>query len=317
MDLYKTLGVPRGASADDIKKAYRKLAKEYHPDLHPGDTKVERKFKDISAAYAILGDADKRKDYDKGALDANGNPTGFGGMGGGFRGNPRAGAGRGNSGGGRFQADEAIFDSDFFNDIFSAAGAKRPGGRPNATRGTAKESEPSLDIQHTLTVTFLEAALGVKKRVSLSQERAVEVNVPAGVEEGQVLRLKGQGRLSGSFGAPGDALIKINIQSNAAYSREGLNVTSDLPITLAEALDGASVPVDTIHARVSLKIPAGANTDMVLRLKGQGIHAGALNKGDHLVRLKVMLPEAANKELADFVRGWTAKNPYSVRGEAK
>ncbi|MCE2964703.1 MAG: J domain-containing protein [Alphaproteobacteria bacterium] len=317
MDLYKTLGVTRGATPDDIKKAYRKLAKEYHPDLHPGDAKVERKFKDISAAYTILGDADKRKDYDRGALDANGNPTGFGGASGGFRGNPRPGAGRANPGGGRFQADEAIFDSDFFNDIFSAAGAKRPGGRPNAARGTAREAEPSLDIQHTLTVTFIEAALGVKKRVSLSQERAVEVNVPAGVEDGQVLRLKGQGRLSNSFGAPGDALIKISIARSGAYNRDGLNVTSDVPITLAEALDGASVPVDTIHARVSLKIPAGANTDMVLRLKGQGIQAADANKGDHLVRLKVMLPEAANKELADFVRSWTAKNPYTVRFDAK
>ncbi|MFN7901212.1 MAG: DnaJ C-terminal domain-containing protein [Holosporales bacterium] len=302
MDLYRLLGVAKTASAEEVKKAYRRLAKQHHPDVHPGDAKNERHFKDISAAYAILSDADKRRQYDQGAIDAQGNPTGFGG---GFR-------GQGGHTRQQQSSDDDIFDSDIFNDIFRTINPKR--GRAGAASGSAKPSDASLDIQQSLTVSFLEAALGTKKRVQIAPDRMVEVTVPPGVEEAQVLRLKGQGRLSGGFGAPGDALVRITIQPHPTLVREGFNIISTIPITLLEALDGASIPVQTIHAKVALKVPPQSNTDTTLRLRGQGIHAAEV-RGDHLVRLKVILPDVIDRELADVIRKTAARHPYTVRKE--
>ncbi|MFN7226980.1 MAG: DnaJ C-terminal domain-containing protein [Holosporales bacterium] len=303
MELYRLLGVAKTASVEEIKKSYRRLAKQHHPDIHPGDAKNERHFKDISAAYAILGDADKRRQYDQGSIDAQGNPTGFGGSG--FR-------GQGGHARQQRPSDDDIFDSDLFNDIFRTINPK--GGRPGAGSGagSAKSSDTSLDIQQSLTISFLEAALGTKKRVQIAPDRVVEVTVPPGVEEAQVLRLKGQGRLSGGFGAPGDALVRVMIQPHVALAREGLNIISTIPVTLLEALDGASIPVQTIHAKVALKIPPQSNADTMLRLRGQGVHA-AEAKGDHLVRLKIVLPEAIDKDLAEAIRKAALRNPYTVR----
>ena len=284
-NLYKTLGVTQAASDDEIRKAYRKLAKTCHPDTNPGDKAAEDRFKAISRAYAILGDPAKRKRYDKGQIDAEGNergPQGFPFGGNGSRGRPYTYRSSGQSAGGGF----AGFD-DILSDLFggTARGGARPGGRP---RGE--------DLKLGVTVDFLDAAKGTKRRVGLPDGRHLDVTIPAGVEPGQVLRLKGQG-VGG-----GDALIEVQVSPHEGFRREGLDIHLDHAIPLALAIAGGKVTVPTIDGNVAVSVPAWTSSGKTLRLKGRGIAQGG-HKGDQLVRLEITLPAETDPALAQWAKG--------------
>jgi DnaJ-class molecular chaperone len=286
-DPYDTLGVPRNASADAIKKAYRKLAREHHPDSAPNNPKAEDRFKDLSTAYDILSDSKKRASYDRGEIDATGNPV-------------RGGRGHHPGGGAHRTRHRSPFD-DFF---------KRRGARQN----TGLKIDGS-DVSYSLKVDFLDAALGANKTVSMTNGKRLAVTVPPGTRNAQVLRLKGQGMDGIGGGKNGDAHVEIIVKPDDLYSQDGDNIHMDLPISLPEAVLGASFEVPTIHGAVKLNIPAGANTGTVMRLKGKGIeNKKKKSKGNQFVTLKVVLPKTEDKELSDFVKKWAKKNEYDVRG---
>ena len=309
-DLYKILNVERGASQAEIKKAYRKLAKKLHPDVNAGDQAIEHLFKEVSQAYAILGNEDKRKRYDRGEIDASGQERQFSR---GFSG-ARAGAGRNTGDASRF---EGINPEDLFAEFL--------GGMRRATRAKPGPRKPGshkpgprkgADLKATISIDFLEAAQGAKKRLRLKDGRILQLTIPAGTEDGQVLRLKGQGKREAG-GKSGDALIEVNVQPHRHFTRQGLNVYLELPITLQEALLGAEIQVPTITGRVSMKIPPGSNTGTTLRLKGKGLSGpkGA-TAGDQYVKLKLMLPDKPDRKLRDFVESWGKAHDYDPRKSA-
>lgn len=304
MDPYKILSVDRKASQDDIKQAYRKLAKQLHPDLNPGDTKVEQRFKEVSQAYAILGDADKRKRFDRGEIDASGQETG--GRGGFYRKYADAGDGR------KYSTHEFRFDhglDDIFSEFFGGRRDPRGGGRTVRRKGA--------DVSYEVSVGFLDAARGAKRRLELADGKTLDVTIPPGTEDEQTLRLKGQG-MPGLGGAPaGDAFIKVKVEAHPAFTRSDGDIHLELPISLHEAVAGASVEVPTIHGRVAVKVPPGANSGTTLRLKGKGVagRKGAV-PGDQYVKLKIMLPESQDQEFKDFVERWSARHPYDPRRKA-
>ncbi len=298
-DLYRILNVGRTASHDEIRTAYRKLAKEYHPDRNPGNQTAEEKFKQVSAAFAILGDPEKRRRYDAGEIDAAGRDTGgFYGNGGGYAGHD------GTGGYGDF--------NDIFGDFFGrgAQGGGRTSHRSFNMRG--------MDYRYHLEIDFLEAANGLKKRVLLPEGETLDINVPSGVVQGQVLRLKGKGGPGVGRGAPGDALIELKIRDHPYFEREGDNILLTLPITIYEAVLGAKVEVPTITGRVTLTIPKGASSAQVLRMRGKGVHnAQTGNQGDQFVKLSVIMPARVDAELEDFMEGWAGKHPYNPREKLK
>jgi DnaJ-class molecular chaperone len=299
-DLYKILNVKRTASHDEIRSAYRKLAKEYHPDRNPGNAAAEEKFKQVSAAFNVLGDPDKRRRYDAGEIDASGRETGsFYGNGGGY--------------GGYAGTDNYGDLGDIFGEFFGR-GTAGTGGRTEH-RGFNMRG---MDYRYHLEIEFLEAANGMKKRVLLPEGETLDINVPAGVTQGQVLRLKGKGGPGVGRGAPGDALIELKIKDHAVFEREGDNILLSLPITLYEAVLGAKVEVPTITGRVTLTVPKGASSGQTLRLRGKGVHnAQTGNRGDQLVRLSIVLPQRVDPELTDFMEEWAGKHPYDPRGRLK
>jgi DnaJ-class molecular chaperone len=295
-DPYKLLGVARGASDADIKRAYRKLAKELHPDLNPNRKDIEKKFKEVSAAYALLSDKDKRARFDRGELDAEGNERSpfsgsrsyrqpHGGMGGdpfGF-------------GGGGFSTED-IF-AQFFGD-------KKP-PRPPRPKGA--------DVNYTLKVSFEEACLGAEKRLALSSGKTIDVKIPVGSEDGHKLRLKGQGQEG--VGGAGDALIEIKVMPHKQFTREGKDIYLDVPVALHEAVLGESITVPTLSGSVSVKLRPHASGGTTMRLKGKGVpspHGGA---GDIFVRLKITLPTdpAAQEALSKLVNKWAQKYKYMPR----
>ncbi len=297
-DPYKLLNVDRSASQEDVKRAYRKLAKELHPDINPGNKEVEQKFKEISQAYSILGDPEKRKRFDRGEIDASGQETSFKG---GFYRN-HAGSKRGAKYN-LFNFGEDISADDIFADLF--------GARNRRVR------RPGANVSYTVPISFLEAANGAKKRIKLADGKTLDVNIPAGTEDRQALRLKGQGMPGVGGGPAGDALVEVHIQPHSFFERKGINVHVELPVTLQEAVLGATVTVPTVHGSVSMKIPPGSNSGSTLRLKGKGIKARDSDEiGDQYVKLKVMLPERPDKELRDFIENWSRSHDYDPRRKA-
>ncbi len=293
-DPYKTLGVSQGATADEIKKAYRKLAKKLHPDVNPGNKKIETQFKEATAAYDLLSDAEKRRKFDAGEIDDQGNPRGFSGWG--NAAGRSAGAGAGARRGPR-AADVGIDDSfadDLFRDFFNfGRGGQRTGVK---MRGA--------DVTYKAEVAFLEAARGAKKRLTLSDGKTLDITIPPGTVDGQSLRLKGQG-LPGQGGAPnGDAYVEIGVKAHPYFEREGNDILLECPISLGEAVLGGQITVPTIDGNVSLKVPKGSNTGTQLRLKGKGVPDPKGERGDQYVRFVVVLPRQMDSELEQSVERW-------------
>ena len=297
-DPYKVLGVARDASDDDIRRAYRKLAKELHPDLNPANrSTAEERFKKVSGAYEIIGDAEKRKQYDRGEIDANGEQRRY-----------RTHAGAGGPFGGRAAPGGAPAGEDFgFGDIFSDLfGRVRGGGDGGAYAGRGR------DIRYTLEVEFLEAATGTKKRVTMPEGGTLDLNVPEGVADGQVLRLKGKGSPGARGLEAGDALVEIKVRTHPNFKRAGDDIALDLPITLDEAVLGAKIEVQTISGRVQLNIPKGTSSGRVFRLKGKGVRNNMTGStGDQLVTVRIVLPEKIDDELSYFLSEWRQKHRYN------
>jgi len=294
-DPYEVLGVGREATQEEIRKAYRRLAKTTHPDLHPGDKGAEARFKDIAAAYDILGDEKKRARFDSGEIDASGaerQPPGreF------YR--QHAEAGPGFKYERRWQASGPDSGDDLFAQMFGRRGASV------RARGS--------DLAYTMSVGFTEAANGAKKRVTMADGKTLDLTIPAGLQDGQTLRLRGQGEPGFEGGEPGDALVEVHVEPHPLFRRDGNNIRSILPVTPGEALAGAKVRVATVSGPVELAVPKGSNTGRILRLRGKGVPSPQ-GKGDHLVELQVVLPEHADEELVRSLTAWEAKHPYDPR----
>ena len=299
-DPYKTLNVSKTASTEEIKSAYRGLAKKLHPDLNPGNETIEQQFKEVSQAYGILGDAEKRRKFDAGQIDASGQETPW--KGGYYRQHS------GDSGKySRYDFGEDVDVGDIFSDLFG----RRTRKQEHSVR------RKGADVSYAVDVDFLEAAAGATKRIRLGDGKTLDVRIPPGTEDGQSLRLKGQG-LPGIGGAPsGDALIQVAVRAHPQFSRDGSNITLELPVSLQEAVLGAAITVPTVAGKVSMKIPAGSNSGTTLRLKGKGIPGrGDKAAGDQFVRLQVMLPDSQDEELKRFVEGWSKNNQYDPRSKS-
>lgn len=295
-DPYDVLGVPRGASPEEIKRAYRRLAKKFHPDLNPGNTRIEQTFKEVAIAHDVLGDAEKRARFDRGEIDATGAEQprrsyyknyAQGDWGGRYRG---------------FDGEDAFFDDELFGDLFRGKG---PGTR---IRGA--------DVSYAAEADLIEVAKGAKRRLTLSDGKTLEFSIPSGTEDGQTLRLKGQGR-PGLGGAPaGDAFIEIRVRPHPLFTREGNDIHIELPISLPEAVLGGTVELPTVEGKIAIKIPPGVNSGTLMRLKGKGVvNQTTQRSGDQIVTLKIVLPNAIDKELRDFIERWSLSHPYDVRGK--
>ena len=304
VDLYDVLGVAHGATADDIRKAYRALAKKYHPDLNPGDSAAEEKFKNIQIAYDILSDEDKRRRYDAGEIDAQGNET------------PRSYYREyASAGGDHPYSSTAGFEDlgDIFADLFGARaqggmGGRGPGGENVHIRMRGQ------DVRYSMEVSFLEAINGTKKRVTMPDGKVLDIAIPAGHHDGQVLRLRGKGGPGLGGGEPGDAYIEVRIGPHPQFHRHGNNIHVELPVALHEAVLGAKVRVPTVGGAVTMTVPPGSNSGDTLRLRGKGVPAGGGRKaGDQIVTLRVVLPDAPDDELKEFLDGWSKKHAYDPR----
>ncbi len=305
-DPYQELGVSRTATAAEIRKAFHKLAKKHHPDVNPGDKGAEEKFKRVSGAFDLLGDADKRKKFDAGEIDADGRETAraygpgpFGQSPFGEGGQNPFGAGQG---GFRAGAFDGVDLNDILGDVF--------GGRAGGARGGGFSAR-GADVRARLEIDLEEAIAGGKKRVPFTDGRTLDINIPKGVADGQTLRLKGQGA-PGRAGA-GDALIEIGIRPHAVYRREGENLVMDLPVSIPDAVLGGKVQADTPDGPVTLSVPKGSNSGAMLRLKGRGLADAQGRRGDLMARLVLTLPDEADAELDAFARTWRADRPYTPR----
>jgi len=288
-DPYKILGLDRSASDEDIRRTFRRLAKELHPDVNPDNTEAADRFKKVTAAYDLLGDPQKRRRYDAGEIDASGEQR------------PRyerqyAGGGPG----GR----ESVF-GDIFSDIFGDRRGRGPQG------GFSLRGQ---DVRYTLEIEFIEAALGARKRVTLPEGGVLDLSVPEGVVDNQVLRLKGKGTPGLRGGEAGDALVEIRIRSHPDFRRQGNDILIEVPIGIDEAVLGAKIEVPTISGRVALSIPAGTSSGRAFRLKGRGIRPGpAGTPGDQIVTVRIVLPETIDESLSYFLAEWRKKHAYDPR----
>jgi DnaJ-class molecular chaperone len=324
-DPYEVLGVPRGASAAAIKGAYRKLAKKHHPDNNKNDPKAAARFSEINSANEIIGDEDKRKQFDRGEIDADGKPRFQGFPGGGFPGgDPR---GRAGSPGGGFEtytfrtgggpggAGGAAFE-DILNSMFGGA-AGRAGARSG--RGSPFEFESGgigldLDLSVAMTVSLEEAVNGGDKRVRLPSGKELNVKIPAGVVAGQQIRLKGQGETAPGH-PPGDLLITVAIAPHPFFKVEGSDLKVDLPITLYEAVLGGKVRVPTLGNAVELSIPKNTSSGRTFRLKGKGLPKAGGGAGDLFVTTRIMLPDGNDAELEALMQKWRDGHPYNPRSD--
>jgi DnaJ-class molecular chaperone len=316
-DLYKALGVAKTATADEIRKAYRKIAKASHPDLNPGDKAAEERFKAAQAAWDILGDQEKRARYDRGEIDAAGQE--------------RAGQGRAGQQfwrryadakeGGRYRSESGFSDfaefSDIFSDLFGRAGAAGAAGGGERIRVRGQDRRYHLDVD------FLDAARGATRRITVAGgagagagAATLDVTIPPGVQDGTVLRLKGKGAPGSGGGPAGDALVELSVRPHRWFTRDGDDVVLELPVTLDEAVLGAKVEVPTVGGRVQMTVPRGSNAGDVLRLKGRGIKRPG-GAGDQRVVLKVVLPDRADAELEKFLKAWRETHRYDPRAELR
>jgi DnaJ-class molecular chaperone len=292
-DPYTVLGVKRDAPQEDIQKAYRLLAKKLHPDLNPGNKKAEEQFKDITAAYDLLGDAGKRARFDRGEIDASGQER------------PAQHFYRdfAEGGGHAYSSDAGFADFAGAEDIISEIFGRQ--GRSNVRmRGS--------DVQYHLALNFLDAINGGKQQLTLPDGTSLDVTIPAGIRDGQVLRLRGKGRPGRNGGPAGDALIEIEVRPHPVFKRTGDDIHVELPVPLADAVLGGKISVPTPAGPVAMKVPKWSNTGTVLRLKGKGVPRGDGTRGNEYVELKVMLPDKPDPELERFVAQWrSAQSTHS------
>jgi len=286
-DPYETLGVKKDASQADLQKAYRRLAKKLHPDLNPGNKKAEEDFKKVSAAYDLLGDAEKRARFNRGEIDASGAER------------PRQRFYRDFADRSHPYASDAGFADfegadDVLSEIFGRAGR---GGRSNLRmRGQ--------DVHYRIELDFLDAINGGKKQIALADGETLDLTIPPGTRDGQILRLRGKGQPGIGGGEPGDALIEIAVRQHPVFTREGDDIHIELPVALADAVLGGKVNVPTPTGTVAMTVPKWANTGTVLRLKGKGVPRPDGSRGDEYVTLKVMLPDKPDPELEKFIAQW-------------
>ncbi|RAK57940.1 DnaJ C-terminal domain-containing protein [Phenylobacterium deserti] len=312
-DPYQELGVTRSASADEIRKAFRKLAKQYHPDTNPGNKDAEERFKRVSGAFDILGDPDKKRKFDAGEIDADGRETarGFGGFGGGGArgpwGDPPPG-GFGSRRGYQSESFEGADLGDILGEMFGGARQGRGGGQGGGFGGF---SQRGADVRAKLEIDVEEAIRGGKKRIAFSDGRTLDVTIPKGAQDGQTLRLKGQGQAGRS--GPGDAFIELTIASHPIYRREGEVLVMDVPVTVYDAVLGGKVEAPTPDGNVTLTVPKGSNTGTRLRLRGRGLTNARGERGDLFARLVVTLPDAPDAELEALAETWRQKRPYAPR----
>jgi DnaJ-class molecular chaperone len=294
-DPYEILGVQRTADEAAIRAAYRKLAKKHHPDVNPGKPDAATRFGEISSAYDLLSDKDKRAKFDRGEIDAEGHEI-----------HQQRQYYRDTPGQERYETAGAGFSQEdleaFLNQAFGRAGQRSDWGatgRPMHGR----------DMQYTLTVSFVDAAIGTTTRLALPDGKTLDVRIPPGTEDGHVLRLRGQGGPGYNGAAAGDALIEVTVAPDPRFHRDGDDIVTDLPVSLKEAVLGASLEVPTIHGPVRLSIPAGSGTGTRLRLRGKGIR-----HGHQFVQLQVVVPPGDEPDLAEFLKTWTPRKDVSPRG---
>ncbi|MCK0069728.1 DnaJ C-terminal domain-containing protein [Kordiimonas laminariae] len=312
-DLYNRLGISKGASDEEIKKAYRSLAKKYHPDRNKDDQKIAERFKEVSAAYNILGDADQRAKYDRGEIDENGNQRVHSGPQGGF------GGGSGFAGGTRRRGSFGFDDAeDIFSDFFSFTGRGKKEKRSSSAKTNPYKSagrSQGLNISYEVTIGFEEAIKGGTRRLKLNDNRHVDIKIPAGIKSGQVIRLSGQGG-PGVGGAPkGDALVEVHVADHPYYTREGNDIHLELPISLDEAVLGGDIQVPTPSGRLTIRIPKNSSTGKRLRLKGKGVKKGD-TVGNMYVSLKITLPNERDAELERMIKEWGKKHGENIRKKA-
>lgn len=311
-DPYKILGVDKGADDAALKAAYRKLTKKYHPDLNPNNPDAEIRFKEVNAAYDFLKDSDKRAAFDQGAIDADGNPMGFGGFQG--RSGPRGGGGfyrdfaQGPQGA-RYSTSGAGLGAEDIEDILGSIfgrGRSRGNDSPSGFEDIFGGKQVSLDKNYKIDIGFLNAVRGAERKMTMPDGTSLSIKIPAGVRSGQKLRLKGQG--DSKNGKKGDALVELNVKNHEFYRREGDNILIDVPITLYEAILGGKISVPTIHGAVEMTVPKGTGSGKKLRLKGKGV-----KNGDQLVTLMVVMPDEISDDLSAFMEKWRKKNAYDPR----
>jgi len=290
-DPYQTLGVARGASEKEIKSAYRKLAKELHPDKNKDNPKATERFSAVTNAYDLLSDADKRARFDRGEIDADGNPA----MPHGFGGGPGGGFGPGGFGGGGF-GGENVDLGDIFGGLFGGGRGGFGGG------GRSRPAPKGANVQYRLNVSFADAASRASQRITLGDGKTIDLKLPVGVEDGTQMRLTGKGEQGP--GGPGDALVTITVQPHAIFRRDVDNVRLDLPITLDEAVHGGKVKVPTVEGAVMLTIAPGSSSGKTLRIPGKGFSRKDGSRGDQLVSLEIVLPEG-DVDLAKRLEGWS------------
>lgn len=311
---YDILGVSKTATTDEIKSAYRKLAKKHHPDLNPGKKDAEQKFKEAVNAHDLLTDPVKRARFDRGEIDEMGNERafsrGYGGARGGHPfGNGRGGGWRTSSSFGGAPGEDPFSQFGGVEDILAefmgtASQGKRGAGMGGSARGG--------DVTYTLTVSLPDACMGSKQRVKLTNGRTIDITIPPGTQDGHKLRLRGQGH-SGAAGA-GDAIIDIRVEAHPYFTRKDNDILLDVPISLPEAISGASIKVPTLDGSVTIKVPQGANSGSKLRLKGKGVPAPQGDqRGDMFVKLSIMLPDPLPEDLKDVIEKWAKKRAYDPR----
>ena len=322
-DPYAVLGVPKSADAAALKKAFRDLAKQHHPDKNKGNKTAEAKFKEINTAYDLLSDPTKRARYDRGELDASGAERGF--SGGGQRSGASSGfsgfdfnqgsAGRTSSAGGSFGFDA----EDLFSELFGRARGKtqpgnQQGGQQQRTRGF-EQAIPGEDVRYELAITLAEAVRGGKRRITLATGKTIDVTIPPGTADGDTLRLKGQGSASRAGGPAGAALVELKIEPHGHFTFKAPNLYVDVPISLQEAVLGGEIKVPTLDGPVTVKVPKGSNSGTQLRLKGKGALARTAQEqpGDQYLTLKVVLPEKPDAELTKLVETWGETHKYNPR----
>lgn len=295
-DPYEVLGVARTATPDEIRSAYRKLAKKLHPDLNPGDATAEARFKEVAGAYDLLSDAEKRRRFDAGEIDASGAER------------PREHYYKDYAGdpGGSYRYQNASGFADFAQeDDFLAELLRR--------REQQARRAPGADRRYQLEVDFLDAVNGATKRIALPEGGSLDVTIPPGIQEGQTMRLRGKGAPARGEGPAGDALVEITIRPHRFFVRQGDDILLDLPVTFGEAVLGGRVKVPTPTGAVMLTVPKGSNTGSVLRLKGKGVARRDGSHGDELVKLKIMAPTEPDAALETFLSGWTPGASYDPR----